>query len=236
MNRKLYEYSYSLKKERRRKVTVAIIFIISIFAIINLILKFLVFPVRQISDSMIPDVNSNSFTLITPLNKTPQRGDVVLVSLNNDEEKTSFIYKAANTAVKFFTAQQFHIKRTKGSFFEQNNDYELRRVLGMPGDTIYMRDYVLYVKPYDQKHFLTEFEVTPKVYNVTFYSAPDGWDTDIGVQGSFNEMVLGTDQYFVLGDNRKGASDSRLWGCIRSRNIKGCALLCYFPFADFKFF
>ena len=60
------------------------------------------------------------------------------------------------------------IKAKQISYLENsdfpNKNNQLRRVIGMPGDIIYMRDYVLYVKPAGEKHFLTEFEIIEKNY------------------------------------------------------------------------
>ena len=61
---------------------------------------------------------------------------------------------------------------------------QIRRVVGLPGDTIYMRDYVLYIKPRGEKYFLTEFELAEKSYNVNVSTNPAGWDNSIGVIGS----------------------------------------------------
>ena len=65
-------------------------------------------------------------------------------------------------------------------------------------------------------------------------AAPALWDNNIGVKGSFDEITLGADQYFVLGDNRKSCEDSRLWGTFSKKDIKAKALFCYFPFNKFK--
>lgn len=48
-----------------------------------------------------------------------------------------------------------------------------------------------------------------------------------------NDVILGDDEYFVMGDNRPGSSDSRAWGPIRSKAIIGKVWLRYWPFSKF---
>ena len=130
------------------------------------------------------------------------------------------------------------IARKMNILFENNglpsSKSHVRRIVGMPGDTIYMRDYVLYIKPAGERHFLTEFEIVEEPYNVTFYVPPADWDTEIGVKGSFDEITLGYNEYFVLADNRKSSDDSRLWGAVKKDEITAKVLMCYFPFRNFK--
>ena len=99
-----------------------------------------------------------------------------------------------------------------------------------------MKDYVLYIKPAGQKHFLTEFELSEKPYNLTFLTPPAQWNGSVGVKGSFDPIILGNDQYFVLGDNRIAVSDSRLWGSISKKDIRGRILVKYFPLNSIKFY
>jgi signal peptidase I len=230
MNNKVYEYSYALKKEKQKKVFLVFLYVILFFIFANLVLHFFLFPVRQVSASMIPDIPENSFVMVSPIVNKVERGDVVLLKSKTNQNNSKGI-AFLDTICRFFTAQQI-------SFLDDldfpNKNNQLRRVIGMPGDVIYMRDYVLYVKPAGEKHFLTEFEVIDKKYNATFFATPAGWDSSLAVTGSFEEIKLGNDEYFVLGDNRKSCSDSRLWGCISKNDIKAKALFCYFPFNKMK--
>ena len=99
-----------------------------------------------------------------------------------------------------------------------------------------VKDYVLYIKPANEKHFLTEFELSDKPYNLTFITPPAQWSGSVGVKGSFDPIVIGQDEYFVLGDNRISISDSRLWGSVPKQKILGRVILRYFPVKSFKFY
>ena len=232
MSRNIEVFSYQLKKERRRRTFSLIIFFICLYLFINIVISFLIYPVRQNSLSMIPDVPEKSIVMVSSIAGGYNRGDVVL--LNPRIERNEILIKRlADQFIRFFTAQQI-------SLFEKNelpaSKPHIRRIVGMPGDTIYMRDYVLYIKPAGEKHFLTEFEIVKEPYNVTFYVPPADWDTEIGVKGSFNEITLGTNEYFVLADNRKSSDDSRLWGAVKTEEIDAKVLMCYFPFTNFRLF
>lgn len=233
MGEKLSDYSYSVKKANERKVANFIVFFLLIFVFINLAVTFLVFPVRQVSASMAPDFPENSIVMVTPLVNGIQRGDVVLMNTHEAGKIVSPAKKMLNLCIRFFTAQQYDPESKDGMPGSKN---KLRRIVGMPGDTIYMRDYVLYVKPAGDKHFLTEFEISDKIYDLTFYVAPGDWDSSLGVKGSFDEIKLGRDEYFVLGDNRKACDDSRLWGTVSASDFKAKTLFCYFPFNNIKLF
>lgn len=233
MNNKILQYNYQIKKEKQKKALMVVLFLIFLFIFINLILNFLIYPVRQTSFSMGPDISENSVVMVSPVIKNYERGDVVLIKSRTSQEKTSVIQKLGVVCSQFFTAQQLSIDENEKL---PGTKQQLRRIVGMPGDTIYMRDYVMYIKPAGEKHFLTEFEITPKTYNVTFFTAPAGWDSSLGVKGSFDEIKLSDDEYFVLGDNRKSTDDSRLWGAVTKEKIDAKVVLCYFPFNKFKIF
>ena len=232
MSRSSALFSYQAKKQRNRQTVFFILFFIGLYIFINLILNFLVYPVKQNSISMIPDISEKSVVLVSPLSESYSRGDIVLLEPRYKSNKGMF-YKQLARFVRFFTAQQISpLEDVNVTASKQH----LRRIVGMPGDTIYMRDYVLYIKQQGERHFLTEFEITPEPYNVTFYVPPADWDTEIGVKGSFDEIKLGADEYFVLADNRKSSDDSRLWGPVKKEDISAKVLMCYFPFNKFRLF
>ncbi len=232
MNRNAEVYSYSLKKERQRRTVFLILFFISLYIFINLVITYIAYPVYQNSVSMIPDVPEKSVVMVSPLLTTYERGDVVLLKARNSLD-VNFFKRQADIFIRFFTAQKISI--LEDSELPASRAH-LRRVVGMPGDTIYMRDYVLYIKPAGEKHFLTEFEIVNNPYNVTFFVPPADWDTGIGVKGSFDEITLSYNQYFVLSDNRKASDDSRLWGTVSAEDISAKVLMCYFPFKNFRLF
>ncbi len=232
MNRQLFEYSYELKKQNKRKILSLIVYFVLIYFILNIIFAFLIFPVKQTSNSMIPDFSEGSISFVTKICPSLKRGDVVLLQSQNRVER-KFYEKVWHNISSFFTAQQYD--------FYVNNEYpgtnvQLRRIVGMPGDEIYMKDYVLYIKPAGQKHFLTEFELSEKPYNLTFLTPPAQWNGSVGVKGSFDPIVIAQDEFFVLGDNRISISDSRLWGSVSKQQISGRVILRYFPIKSLKLY
>ena len=83
----------------------------------------------------------------------------------------------------------------------------IKRVIGKPGDTVDVRDNQLFVNG----HEVAEPFIKAR--------------TDCS--GQYCHVVLGQDQYFVMGDNRTNSSDSRIWGPVSANKIIGKALLIY---------
>ena len=54
-----------------------------------------------------------------------------------------------------------------------------------------------------------------------------------GETSDYDEITLGDDEYFVLGDNRLISKDSRYFGAIKKSDIKGKAIFRLFPFTRF---
>jgi signal peptidase I len=86
----------------------------------------------------------------------------------------------------------------------------IKRVIGLPGDTIEAIDGVVHIN----QQALDE----PYLEGVTTLN--------------LNARVLGEDEYFVMGDNRNNSKDSRSFGPIHRADILGRAWVIYWPPAD----
>ncbi len=94
---------------------------------------------------------------------------------------------------------------------EPNRDF-VKRILGLPGETVAIENGVVFIdgEPIPREEYLD-------------YTSPT----------SMAPLLLSDEEYFVMGDNRPGSSDSRSWGPLARRYIIGQAYLVYYPFAEF---
>ena len=231
MEKNIYAISYKMRRELYHKIFSVAGIILIFFVLVSLFMTFIIFPVANKSDSMSPDIPAGSYEFVSPLLKSPERGDVILLQ-NYKDGKMSPFKRILRTISLFVTVHKWQP-------FEENpvsgTRPVLRRVVGLPGDTIYIDRYVVFIKPAGQSHFLTEFELTNSRYNAKILVPPALWDSDLGARASISQITLGNDEYFVLGDDRLSSADSRIWGPVKQRSILGKALVLYFPFNKFSF-
>ena len=231
MEKNIYAISYKMRRELYHKIFSVAGIILIFFVLVSLFMTFIIFPVANKSDSMSPDIPAGSYEFVSPLLKNPERGDVILLQ-NYKVGKMSPFKRILRTISLFVTVHKWQP-------FEENpvsgTRPVLRRVVGLPGDTIYIDRYVVFIKPAGQSHFLTEFELTNSRYNAKILVPPALWDSDLGARASISQITLGNDEYFVLGDDRLSSADSRIWGPVKQSSILGRALVLYFPFNKFSF-
>lgn len=236
MTNRITDYDYALKKRFQHKLLIGAICVVTIYICITLVLRFIIFPVLTESDSMNPAINEKECIFISPLasptsiffsENSINRGDVVYISREEIVNKSK-IKNIMDSIVGFFTLQRVFPFNTK----DTQHDY-LRRVIGIPGDTIYVKDYQVYVKTKDSQHFLTEFEIIKDSYETISKNLDDNIDINLGVPGNVTEIKLKENEYYLLCDNRIEGIDSRLWGPIYKKQIKGKGILRYFPFNKF---
>jgi signal peptidase I len=106
---------------------------------------------------------------------------------------------------------------------EPERDF-IKRVIGLPGETIEVRDKKVYVdgKMLDEPyvHFLQ-----PPSGNSEFHEV-----TSFDVRDRYGPVTVPPNQYFVMGDNRDNSQDSRYWGFLPRENVKGKALVIYWSY------
>ncbi|MGX7245601.1 signal peptidase I [Enterococcus quebecensis] len=100
----------------------------------------------------------------------------------------------------------------------------IKRVVGLPGDTIRMENDQLYIndKKYDEP-YLDEFK-----QDLTDGS-PLTADFSLETIAVGSAKVVPAGKYFVLGDNRRKADDSRYFGFVDKEDIVGVVYFRYYP-------
>lgn len=98
----------------------------------------------------------------------------------------------------------------------------IKRIIGLPGETVKIANNKITIvsSSHPNGEVLTESYI------------PSDSKTYAMDQGSF-EKTLGSNEYFVMGDNRQHSSDSREWGALPKTNIIGRAWLTIVPFNRF---
>jgi signal peptidase I len=103
----------------------------------------------------------------------------------------------------------------------------IKRVIGIPGDTIEIRDKVVTVngaaldEPY-AKH--TNPRIQPRDYRDPLIYPPG---LTMGNRDNYGPYVIPDGHYFMMGDNRDNSDDSRFWGPLDGDLIKGKAIFIY---------
>lgn len=98
---------------------------------------------------------------------------------------------------------------------ERQQDPLIKRVIGLPGETVEVRDGAVWVNG----RRLDEPYLNGMVTTCYGHCAP---------------LTLGPDEYFVLGDNRPNSRDSRAFGAIHLDQIVGRVVLRYWPLDTFQ--
>ena len=171
---------------------------------------------------------SELFGFRVPGTGQPERGDIALVEAPWSERPAAPVL-VADALLRFFTFQRVGLTgRTAGIA-----DRSLKRVIAVPGDRVHAEKGVFYVKTPGASHFLTEFEVSGRVYELGPTKPPEGWSDGLPLSASFPELALGKDEYFVAGDDRFAASDSRAWGPVKRERLLARVAFRYWPFGRF---
>jgi signal peptidase I len=132
------------------------------------------------SGSMLPTLQINDRLIIDKLSydfRDPQRGDIVVFSPTDALKQQNF------------------------------KDAFIKRVIGLPGDKVEVKDGLVYVNdhPIPEKYI----EDQPNY--------------------RFGPVTVPSNEYLVLGDNRNNSYDSHYWGFVPRKNIIGRAVVRFWP-------
>lgn len=142
---------------------------------------------------------------------------VLGISMEPTYEEADKVWKSPLIKPKRFDSVTFYSPR--------NGKHIIKRVIGLPGDSVEMIDDQLFIndeavdEPYldELKQKLTEGESLTNNFSLSTIS--NGTNT-----------VVPDNHYFVLGDNRQLADDSRYFGFVDESLLTGTVYFRYYPF------
>jgi signal peptidase I len=119
--------------------------------------------------------------------------------------------------------------------------YVVKRVIGVPGDRIHLRDGVVYRngskldEPYvihmtgsdNANPYRDNFPAVPAS---EFNNVTPEWQLTMRQYMQGDDIVVPPGRYFAMGDNRDVSYDSRYWGFIPRENMIGRPLFIYWSF------
>ncbi|MCD8022120.1 MAG: signal peptidase I [Lachnospiraceae bacterium] len=143
--------------------------------------------------------------------RTEVRGDSMYPALNDGDQLIVDLLSYQFTEPKRFDVIVF-------PFQYQEDTYYIKRIIGLPGETVQIMDGVIYING----------EVLEEAY---------GYEEIRSAGLAATEITLGEQEYFVLGDNRNDSTDSRepSVGNITRDKIIGKAWLRIWPLDSFGF-
>lgn len=102
-------------------------------------------------------------------------------------------------------------------FPDDTKKFFIKRVIGLPGETIVSQTGVITIK---------------NIENPDGFVLEEPYVLDRNQLRDSYSITLAPDEYFVLGDNRRGSSDSRVWGPLKKNLLVGRAFLRLLPTSE----
>jgi len=146
---------------------------------------------------------------------------VVLVRVGMDTFLPRYVVDGASMQPNFYTSDRLIVDRvtmllggpSRGDVIvldsPRDDELLLKRVIGLPDETVVIEDGRVYIDgELLQESYIEEY--------CTYRSCNGVWE-------------LGSDQYFVLGDNRSHSLDSHSFGPVERDTIRGIARVRYWP-------
>ena len=146
----------------------------------------------------------------------------------------SMDYTFADSDKVFVSKLSSNYERGENIVFHANekDDY-IKRVIGVPGDTVAYIDDELYINGSKvEEPYLAKKKQEAKKEG----KAPLTADFSIENLSSTTSKKVPEGTYFVMGDNRQHSTDSRVFGFVKKDKIIGKVVLRYYPFSSFKTF
>ncbi len=114
-------------------------------------------------------------------------------------------FKDGDLAIYYRMQKEFQTSDTV--IIEKDGETQIRRIIAKPGDSVEITADGLKINGYLQQETGIYTETLPYTEGISF------------------PITLEENEYFVLGDNRSGAKDSRIYGAVKKEEIKGTVIV-----------
>ena len=119
----------------------------------------------------------------------------------------------------------------------------VKRLVGTPGDTLYMRNALLYVNGIAQRQGFGANAPAPDPGMANEVNPLFDWQKKVGLKSSrfgvapaqpthdnWGPLVVPPQRLFMMGDSRYNSKDSRYWGFVPRENVRGKPLFVYYSY------
>lgn len=117
----------------------------------------------------------------------------------------------------------------------------VKRLIGMSGDTLYMRDGVVYVNGMAQRQGFAAAsnpkgdpnETDPLFawqHRIELKGTRFGPPPAVPMHDNWGPLLIPPGHYFMMGDNRYQSKDSRYWGIVPRDNVRGRPMFVYYSY------
>ena len=117
-----------------------------------------------------------------------------------------------------------------------SGDFYIKRLVGLPGDTIKIVDRALWVKPAGEADF-HQLDASDAPGFAKINSRQNGYKGYANIPSALylrfdgEEFTVPDEHYFMLGDNTENSLDSRFWGTVPRENLVGRPCFVWWPFS-----
>jgi signal peptidase I len=198
-----------------KKIVLGFLTAIILYCLITLVIRFDRMPTNSMLDTIkkeqlvitsklryaitIPPFVSK-LTKKTIVFSRPKRGDIVLIK-NPRLKKKNFFVNITAYPIYFITL---------GKVNNLENNYIVKRIIGLPNESIEIKDKVIYINNEELNEPWLKTHNDRRVL-----------DKDVSNRDNLDSYIVGYNQYFVLSDNRDYGYDSRDFGDVHFGLIKG---------------
>ena len=203
--------------DRTKDILEWIVCILIALVLALLIRYFIGTPTIVQQPSMYPTLQSGQRLILNrwvrTTKKMPERGDIITFEAPSKEYASDPGFNREDVIAKYSNEPTNIFSKFVYYFLEIGKESYIKRVIGLPGDHIQIKDGKVYLngeefnEPYLQEGVTTSVDIN-----------------------EYQDLVVPENCVFVMGDNRDHSTDSRAFGCIPLEKIEGKVWIRFWPF------